>query len=715
MTRSVRNFYSTDETGAIIPLAEISVNFAGGAEAPIYTTSSGGVPVTQPLISTASGKATFYIEPGVYDIASQDPISLTTSTFANEEIGASRASLTKDKDVDFYFSTAEDLINNEFDQALITDVIANSFGYSAKGDGGGAEWQFKGVTGQTPSQSPAQLGNDNLLNDGNGNQWELVEGSSPLNPLAVNGTSVSSDSDIITPSSVADTDIFLDSLRMNNFHTTGADIDTYTFLIDDDKFRINEASRSYDKKIGVCENVLFVGDSLTAYVASDGSYTSTVSEKLSNEAGGIKEVGYLAAESNSVSAKQNFYGLTVSQSGFSYLNAGGFLYTDDERRFSPDGKGVSIAGADGSRFYYWNVNSSSLVRYTKYKLYYLQQPTGGTFDLRNRGATLNPVDTSGALSLQSVEFSFVDNGDPLNKDIRAENVTGDVTIYGVELIDELTTDGYSYDVFATSGGELFELLQLESTSLQTVIASRNFDTVVINIGTNDSTGGRTPAEFITDLDTYISNITTALPGVKFVITSPNNMQFTNFTGSTRAIYENERRKYCRENELMYIDTCSELGNFNYFVALDMMRDGTHPNIKGQEYIGLMVSKKLLENKSDTVINPTVPAELSETVMQAYSTFDGDGGVINITNEVGCTMTRTALGAYKLTFDDELLDNYYSVINETPEVNIQVVIRRSEKGTSQFTIRTFDIAGAAIEISTANPLSVSVIGRSKPRL
>jgi len=91
MTRSVRSFYSTDETGAIIPQAEISVNFAGGAEAPIYTVNSGGTPVSQPLISTSSGKAVFYVEPGVYDIESKDPISLTTSTFSNEEIGTPRS------------------------------------------------------------------------------------------------------------------------------------------------------------------------------------------------------------------------------------------------------------------------------------------------------------------------------------------------------------------------------------------------------------------------------------------------------------------------------------------------------------------------------------------------------------------------------------------------------------------------------------------------
>ena len=187
MTRSVRSFYSTDETGAIIPQAEISVNFAGGAEAPIYATNSGGTPITQPLISTSSGKAVFYVEPGVYDIESKDPISLTTSTFSNEEIGVSRGQLTKDTDVDFYFSTTEDLINHTFDSTVEIGAIALSSGYSAKGIGDG-KWQHNGVTGQIPSQSPSQLG-DGLLNDGNGNQWSLIPiygiASPEINSLAL--------------------------------------------------------------------------------------------------------------------------------------------------------------------------------------------------------------------------------------------------------------------------------------------------------------------------------------------------------------------------------------------------------------------------------------------------------------------------------------------------------------------------------------------------
>jgi hypothetical protein len=51
-------------------------------------------------------------------------------------------------------------------------VVLLTSGFSVSGSGSGS-WKQNGITGQAPSQSPAQLA-DGLLNDGNGNQWELV-------------------------------------------------------------------------------------------------------------------------------------------------------------------------------------------------------------------------------------------------------------------------------------------------------------------------------------------------------------------------------------------------------------------------------------------------------------------------------------------------------------------------------------------------------------
>ena len=67
--------------------------------------------------------------------------------------------------------TTTELINSS--TIYDSDKILETSGFLTSGDGGAGKWKQNGVTGQTPSQTPAQLG-DGLLNDSNGNQWALV-------------------------------------------------------------------------------------------------------------------------------------------------------------------------------------------------------------------------------------------------------------------------------------------------------------------------------------------------------------------------------------------------------------------------------------------------------------------------------------------------------------------------------------------------------------
>ncbi len=68
--------------------------------------------------------------------------------------------------------TTTDLINGKPIYDL--DRIIETSGFTTAGDGGAGKWKQNGVTGQTPSQTPGDLGSQVLLNDGNGNQWEFV-------------------------------------------------------------------------------------------------------------------------------------------------------------------------------------------------------------------------------------------------------------------------------------------------------------------------------------------------------------------------------------------------------------------------------------------------------------------------------------------------------------------------------------------------------------
>ena len=72
------------------------------------------------------------------------------------------------------FKTTLSAINSKSTSPKVGDLIETE-GFSTIGDGGGAKWIFKGLTSQTPSQTPAQLGGA-LLNDASGNQWAIKGG-----------------------------------------------------------------------------------------------------------------------------------------------------------------------------------------------------------------------------------------------------------------------------------------------------------------------------------------------------------------------------------------------------------------------------------------------------------------------------------------------------------------------------------------------------------
>ncbi|MCP3675060.1 MAG: hypothetical protein GY829_11415, partial [Gammaproteobacteria bacterium] len=67
--------------------------------------------------------------------------------------------------------TTTELINSS--TSYDADKVLETSGFNAAGDGCAGKWKQNGVTGQTPSQTPAQTGKA-TFNDGNGNQWELV-------------------------------------------------------------------------------------------------------------------------------------------------------------------------------------------------------------------------------------------------------------------------------------------------------------------------------------------------------------------------------------------------------------------------------------------------------------------------------------------------------------------------------------------------------------
>jgi hypothetical protein len=115
----------------------------------------------------ANGQATVWVYEGVYRLSVNGVNSYVT--VVNTEAG-----------------TTTQLIAS-ISEYQSGDVI-NTSGFATKGDGGGGQWVKTAITGQTPSQSPAQL-IGGLLNDANGDQWEYI--SRPVKVKALGAIPIS--------------------------------------------------------------------------------------------------------------------------------------------------------------------------------------------------------------------------------------------------------------------------------------------------------------------------------------------------------------------------------------------------------------------------------------------------------------------------------------------------------------------------------------------
>lgn len=124
----------------------------------------------------ANGQVTVYVEPGEYRVETNGISRFVQVGHADKGTTSALIASTR--------------------VYQVGDIVETS-GFTTKGDGGGAEWQFTGVTG-TPSQTPAQLGNA-LFNDANGKQWRLVSGGSVnIDTLGAKGDGVTDETSVFS-------------------------------------------------------------------------------------------------------------------------------------------------------------------------------------------------------------------------------------------------------------------------------------------------------------------------------------------------------------------------------------------------------------------------------------------------------------------------------------------------------------------------------------
>jgi len=136
-----------------------------------YSDQQETIPNTHPVVLDSEGRLPNVFFTGTAKQVLEDANSV--QIWERDNVGDNDTPNFNDADLQF-FSTTQNMIDTFSKTPTINDIV-ETLGFTVEGDGGGAQWRFLGVTGQTPSQTPTQLV-DNLLNDFNGNQWALVVG-----------------------------------------------------------------------------------------------------------------------------------------------------------------------------------------------------------------------------------------------------------------------------------------------------------------------------------------------------------------------------------------------------------------------------------------------------------------------------------------------------------------------------------------------------------
>jgi hypothetical protein len=183
--------------------------------------------------------------------------------------------------------TTTDLINSTTTYSV--DTIVNTTGFTASGDAGNAPWKQNGVTGQTISQTPSQLGNA-LLNDGNGNQWSFIPIYGTLS-LEINSAALGASGNGIT-SSYSPIAAAVAYLKSNGggclILPSGVVITDYELLIDSSNITVAGAGSDISHDVGASQGVL-AGTELKWAGSAGGTilrFTSPEGASLPKQSGG---------------------------------------------------------------------------------------------------------------------------------------------------------------------------------------------------------------------------------------------------------------------------------------------------------------------------------------------------------------------------------------------------------------------------------------------
>lgn len=280
----------------------------------------------------------------------------------------------------------------------------------------------------------------------------------------------------------------------------------------------------------------------------------------------IKEIGY-----------QGFTNNDAAELGVTFGKSGGWIEMINESdfslspiKYSLNGKGLFQVVCDND-FIDWN----PLVGFWDFcDVYYLQQPTGGTFRVRNASSSVfTQIDTEGDFEVKKVTI-LKDSGQ--NNRLSIYNCYGNIAVYGARFRKNGINNS-SVINSATGGMTMLKFSQLDPLTIQYWFSELKPSHIMINAGMNDRNTSDS-ATFKTMLKNRINNIRIGSPYTTIYLISPN--ESSDYATSNLPSYETVRDEIASElRDIIHVKIPTDFGNYTELLSNGFMGDGVHPNDK----------------------------------------------------------------------------------------------------------------------------------------
>lgn len=333
-------------------------------------------------------------------------------------------------------------------------------------------------------------------------------------------------------------------------------------------------------------------------------------------------VGYVSFDNGKAITEGDSFGVV----GFSSIMGS----SDASKQYSFDGHG--LYGNNLSNAYINYELSATRRNFSRCKLFYLKQPSGGSFYvsyLTNAGALINTqlVETAsetfdlGVLEMPVMNKSFV-------KGLGIRSANGKVAIFGAYLHND---KGVAVCRIGKGGLTFQSLIDLNSTFQTKWKDALNPKLFLLNAGMND---GKAEVDYKAIIETYVARF----PNTKFLLISPND---TSASPEFIKGYERVLAKYAKDNKHDYLSIRQLLGDYSVANSNGLMYDSVHPNEKGNR----LIANKIMDYYSLPKI--TNSQQLNPAISYTYSY----AGAISI----DFTFQVPSNGVYLLTV--QFLGNY----------------------------------------------------------